>query len=166
MISGALPVDVAKHHVSISTFINTIREFIETEFSGLIEIDSQPIWDISNCIRISEDYTAYFFKNFLAAIYGRGTVSMDMTYTESVFTIRIHSDGQLPVECKYMNELLMLAGNSGFTYRLSNTTLTLKADITVIKKMSVRSISINRLRAKFVEIFFTGGPTPDFTDWD
>ena len=65
-----------------------------------------------------------------------------------------------------MNELLMLAGNSGFTYRVSDTTLTLKADITVIKKLSVRSMSVNRLRAKFVEIFFTGGPTPDFTDWE
>jgi len=165
-ISGAEPIDVVKHRVPISTFTNTVIEFLDTEFTGLIDVECKPIWDINSCIRICEDYTAYFFKNLLAAFYGRESISIEMALSDDIFTIQIKSKEDFKIPLGEMNELLRIATSSGFSYELADSTLTLYSSVLRIKQTSVRSISFNRLRARFTEIFFTGGPAPDFRGWD
>ena len=161
-ISGAEPVTVDKHRVPISTFINTVTEFLDTEFAGLIDIECKPFWDINSCIRICEDFTAYFFKNLLAAIYGHKAVSMEMSLSDDTFSLMIRSSGELEIDCDDMSELLRIAKTAGFNYDLSDTELTLSTRALRYNQTSVRSLSQNILRARFVKIFFTGGPMPDF----
>lgn len=161
-ISDAEPVDVIKHRIPISTFTNTVIEFISTEFQGLVEFECKPIWDLNSCIRICEDFTAYFFKNLLAAIYGRETVKIEMEISDDVFFINICSPDGFKIEHNDMTDLLRMAKSSGFSYDLSDNRLSLSVSTFRYAQMSVRSMTQNLLRARFVEIFFTGAPMPDF----
>ena len=161
-ISGAEPVTIDKHRVPLSTFTNTVTEFLDTEFSGLIDVECKPIWDINSCIRICEDFTAYFFKNLLAAIYGRKAVSIEMSLSDDVFSLIIRSKGNLDIDNDDIPELLRIAKSAGFSYDLSDTQLALRTRALRYNRTSVRSLSQNLLRTRFVEIFFTGGPMPDF----
>lgn len=153
---------MVKHKVTISTFVNTVTEFLSTEFTGLVDVECKPIWDINACIKICEDYTAYFFKNLLAAIYGRDTVRIEMTLQDDLFSVAIQAEENFKIELSEMTELLRIAKSSGFSYQLSDKELILLASVKRYRQTSVRSMSKNLLRTRFTEIFFTGGPMPDF----
>ena len=160
-VSGAVPIGKAKGLIPTFNIANTIKEFIDKEFPGLVDIYCEPMWDNGLSVMVCPEIMAYFFKNLLAAIYGRDAVSIDIICTDDQFTVIIRSNDHLPIECLEMSELTAILGDTGFTYKIGDDKLTLSAPCTKTKRFIVRSFSVNHLRAKFVEIFFTGGPPPD-----
>ena len=113
-ISGAEPHDVVKHRVPVSIFANTVTEFLSTEFSGLVEIDCKPIWDVNSCIRVCEDFAAYFFKNLLAAIYGKDVLKIDIILEDDVFSITLHQPRENGIAYSHINDLSRMAKSAGF----------------------------------------------------
>lgn len=165
-ISGAEPHDVVKHRVPVSIFANTVTEFLSTEFSGLVEIDCKPIWDVNSCIRVCEDFAAYFFKNLLAAIYGKDVLKIDIILEDDVFSITLHQPRENGIAYSHINDLSRMAKSAGFDYEITDERLTLFVRTLRYKATGVRSMTQNLLRARFVEIFFTGAPMPDFDGWE
>ena len=165
-ISGAEPRDIVKHRVPVSTFANTVTEFLSTEFAGLVEINCTPIWDVNSCIRVCEDFAAYFFKNLLAAIYGKAVLRIDLTLEDDVFSITLHQPNKSGIAYEHVNDLSRMAKSAGFEYDISDERLLLYTRTLRYTRTGVRSMTQNLLRARFVEIFFTGAPMPDFEGWD
>lgn len=164
-ISGAEPVDIIKHRIPVTTFTNTVTEFLETEFAGLVEIDCKPIWDENSCIRVCEDFAAYFFKNLLAAIYGKVSLKIEMSLEDDIFSLDLYQ-AKGNIDYIHINELARIAKSAGFEYKMTENGLLLYARTTRLTRTSIRSTTQNLLRARFAEIFFTGGPGPDFEGWE
>ena len=160
-ISNAKPVDIARHFVQVSSFCDTICDFLNNDFTGLVETICEPIWDPCVFVRISEDYTAYFLKLLLATIYGRDSVKIDMLFEDEVLTISISADGHLPIEGDEMNELVRTLRSTGFSFKVENDRITVFAPVYRLKKSIVQSMSLISMREKLVEIFYTGGPIVD-----
>ena len=59
-----------------------------------------------------------------------------------------------------------MAKSAGFEYDISDERLLLYTRTLRYTRTGVRSMTQNLLRARFVEIFFTGAPMPDFEGWD
>ena len=81
-----------------------------------------------------------------------------MNISDSRFNISISTDRHLPIAPNEMNMLIQLIKKIGMSYSTTNNTLTLSCGLFRTAYASLRSISSNSLKEKFVEIFFTGGP--------
>lgn len=163
-ISDAKPIDITRHFVQVSEFCETLCDFLNKEFIGLFEIVCEPVWDKCVFVKISEDYTAYFFKLLLATVYGRESVKINVVFEDEVLTLTISADKHLPIEGDEMNELVRIIRSTGFSFKVENDKIIIFAQIYRLRKSIVQSMSASALRKKLVEIFFTGGPIVDFDE--
>ena len=163
-ISDSKPLDIARHYIRVSTVCQTVAKFLDDEFAGLFRLSYEPVFDKSLSVKICEDQLAYFFKQLLAAVYGRQSVAVDMKLGKNGFLIIISSEGHLPINPEEMQTLVGIAARIGMSCETENDTLTLRASLFRVSYASLRSISSDILKAKFVEIFFTGGPPIEYDE--
>ena len=157
-ISDARPLNISKHYVVVSSLADTLVDFLENEFMGLFDVNDEPIKDTNACVKVSEDFLAYFFKEFMGTIFGRDYLKIRFVLEDEIFKIIVRSDTHLPVTCDEMNCLTRIVHDTGLSIYIDNDIMILYSPVRRMTRRMLHSLSVNRFRQKLVEIFFTGGP--------
>lgn len=157
-ITDAKPLGLERHYIQVSNFSSTLIDFLSKEFTGLFEVDYEPIWETNATIKISEGHVAYFLKTLMATVFGRETLKLKMLLEDEVFNLSIEAESNLPMTNEEMINLVKLIHSTGFSHEITDNRILLYSAVRRAMKKTLHSLSTDLFRQRLVEIFFTGGP--------
>lgn len=125
-LGNTVPSDPMHRDIAVSDFLNTLKKFTDEYFSGLVSISSADAFD--ECITVSEEYTALFFKNLLSHIGGRFVAVIVVLRVADRIHIKINLPLD-PTELEARSMLVKSARAAGFEFYLEEGGILLRASL-------------------------------------
>ena len=160
-ISDIEPTSIELHRISLTTFSDTIKSFIDGNFDGVADVKIKMTRGLECYVSLATQYVAHFCKLLLSYTYGKVYLSITIECNQNELVVRVEGDRNLGLDRRDMAELIRAARNARFAVTMGERGLILTRDVHMHYIYSIYAISTNVLEATLNEIFFSGYVEPD-----
>lgn len=156
-ISTEAPSRLVTSKVTVANFATSLHTFLEENFHGSVDIDSDAVLKINGFITLCPEYIAYFFKLVLVSLHGAHMLYVKMDFEdENKLVLRVESPGFADMSSEDFHEIVRAAGGTQFIPCSSEGGFVLKKSFKTSNILSLYSVSNTVMRDELYRIFFAG----------
>lgn len=134
--------NIGKCEIPVRDFADAIEEFLFKNFRGLVEVTGCDL-PLDNII-ISPEYVAFFFKELLSDIHGRGLLKIGMMKEDREYTLSFYMPKGVELDFYETNDLIRIARQAGFEVYFNDGTMDLTITLKESFSRSIYAISFSR----------------------
>lgn len=150
-LSDKFSVESNKAEIYTNNLARSLGEILGKDFADTVSFSSSLTEHDGGIVSISVNHLALFFKMLLCDVFGRYSISVDLSRSPLDFDIRLSGSFDLTDEQKSKLESVALA--AGFTLSFGKDIL-LRAALVTSKFVALRAISTSEIASLFKFVFY------------
>ena len=134
-IGSTSPTDPSRTLMHARAFGEAIYEFVDSGFRAAAEVNVNI--KSSECIMLTTDYMALFFRTLFTSIFGRVYLKIDISEINGIIIMDISADEPMPLTNREINTLIKIARNAGMEVASIDGRLTFTLEFSKSEEYSV-----------------------------